>query len=81
MDPEVKIKPKKLPSGLCSWIAPVLFYDEDEMLTVAGMDAVVMSRLLSYGEQLLHSRRPNSLRKHQHARMATSGLAHRAMPQ
>lgn len=46
----MRVKPKKLPTGVFSWIKPVLFYDEDEMLTVAGMDAVVMTRLLSYGK-------------------------------
>ncbi|WIA16520.1 hypothetical protein OEZ85_013198 [Tetradesmus obliquus] len=48
-DPEVRPKPKKLPNGLFSWIAPTLFYDEGEMLRTAGMDVVVMVRLLSYG--------------------------------
>lgn len=48
-DPEVKNKPKKLPSGIFAWIGPVLFYDEDEALATAGMDVVVMARLLSYG--------------------------------
>ncbi|KAF6257824.1 late exocytosis, associated with Golgi transport-domain-containing protein [Scenedesmus sp. NREL 46B-D3] len=48
-DPEVSPKPKKLPTGLLSWIAPTLFYDEGEMLKTAGMDVVVMVRLLSYG--------------------------------
>jgi hypothetical protein len=43
-------KPKKLPKGLLSWIAPTLFYDEGEMLKTAGMDVVVMVRLLAYGE-------------------------------
>jgi hypothetical protein len=46
----VSPKPKKLPNGLLSWIAPTLFYDEGEMLKTAGMDVVVMVRLLSYGE-------------------------------
>lgn len=49
-DPEVHPKPKKLPKGLLSWIAPTLFYDEGEMLKTAGMDVVVMVRLLAYGE-------------------------------
>jgi hypothetical protein len=49
-DPEVKHKPRKLPDGLFSWMAPTLLYPEDEILTVAGMDTVVMSRLLMYGE-------------------------------
>lgn len=48
-DPEVRPKPKKLPNELFSWIAPTLFYDEGEMLRTAGMDVVVMVRLLSYG--------------------------------
>lgn len=43
-------KPRKLPTGLFSWMAPTLLYPEDEMLGVAGMDSVVMSRLLMYGE-------------------------------
>jgi len=46
----VKYKPRKLPDGLLSWIVPTLLYPEDEILTVAGMDVVVMSRLLMYGE-------------------------------
>jgi hypothetical protein len=46
----VNPKPKKLPKGLLSWIAPTLFYDEGEMLKTAGMDVVVMVRLLAYGE-------------------------------
>eukprot|EP00882_Tetradesmus_deserticola_P002882 GHRQ01003064.1.p1 GENE.GHRQ01003064.1~~GHRQ01003064.1.p1 ORF type:complete len:380 (+),score=115.33 GHRQ01003064.1:197-1336(+) len=48
-DPEVRPKPKKLPTGLFSWIVPTLFYNESEMLKTAGMDVVVMVRLLSYG--------------------------------
>lgn len=55
-DPEVKNKPKKLPSGILSWIAPVLSYDEDEMLATSGMDVVVMARLLSYGKPAHYSR-------------------------
>jgi hypothetical protein len=39
-----------LPTGILSWIAPTLFYDEGEMLKTAGMDVVVMVRLLKYGE-------------------------------
>jgi hypothetical protein len=53
-DPEVSPKPKKLPTGILSWIAPTLFYDEGEMLKTAGMDVVVMVRLLSYGEWLVN---------------------------
>lgn len=48
-DPEVKHKPRKLPGSLFGWMGPTLLYPEDEILTVAGMDVVVMSRLLMYG--------------------------------
>jgi hypothetical protein len=48
----VKNKPHRLPDGLFSWIAPTLFYPEDDILKTAGMDAVVMTRLLMYGESL-----------------------------
>jgi hypothetical protein len=46
----VRHKPRKLPTGLLSWMGPTLLYPEDEMLPVAGMDSVVMTRLLMYGE-------------------------------
>jgi hypothetical protein len=46
----VKHKPRKLPDSLFGWMAPTLLYPEDEILTVSGMDTVVMSRLLMYGE-------------------------------
>lgn len=48
-DHEVKLKPRALPGSLFGWLMPTLFYPEDELLTVAGMDVVVMARLLSYG--------------------------------
>ncbi|KAF8065514.1 CSC1-like protein [Scenedesmus sp. PABB004] len=48
-DPAVRTKPRALGAGLLSWVQPVLFYPEDDMLRVAGMDVVVMVRLLKYG--------------------------------
>eukprot|EP00879_Flechtneria_rotunda_P004428 GHRR01004679.1.p1 GENE.GHRR01004679.1~~GHRR01004679.1.p1 ORF type:complete len:579 (+),score=136.57 GHRR01004679.1:246-1982(+) len=48
-DSEVKRKPKRLGLGLLSWIKPVILYPEDQILKVAGMDVVVMNRLLVYG--------------------------------
>ena len=48
-DPEVKIKPKRLPLGVFSWLGPVLTYDEDEIVRMSGMDTAVFLRLLNYG--------------------------------
>jgi hypothetical protein len=48
-DPEVKIKPKRLPLGFFSWLWPVLSYDEDEIIRMSGMDVAVFLRLLQYG--------------------------------
>lgn len=49
-DPEVKRKPRRLPMGLLSWVSPTIFYPEDEVIALSGMDVAVFLRLLSYGE-------------------------------
>ena len=48
-DPEVKLKPQRLPLSFFAWIRPVLKYPEDDVLMMSGMDVVVFLRLLNYG--------------------------------
>lgn len=52
-DPEVKHKPRRLRMGLFSWVKPTIFYPEDEIVTVAGLDVAVFLRMLSFGEGAL----------------------------
>jgi len=35
--------------GLTSWIGPILYYPEEEVMAVAGLDVAVFLRLLNYG--------------------------------
>lgn len=48
-DPEVAERPRRLRNGLWSWVAPVAYYPEDEVVAVAGLDVAVFLRLLKYG--------------------------------
>ena len=60
-DPEVKRKRRRLPMGLVGWISPTIFYPEDEVIALAGMDVAVFLRLLSYGARCCWPRRGQAL--------------------
>ena len=49
---ERKRRPKAIGHGLFAWLGPVFTYTEEEVLHVAGWDAVVYLRLLRFGERL-----------------------------
>ncbi|CAD7695079.1 unnamed protein product [Ostreobium quekettii] len=42
-------RPKRLPSGLLSWMRPMFAYEERDILEIAGMDALMYLRVISFG--------------------------------
>ncbi len=47
---DVVVKPRRLPLGLFQWVFPIFNYPEDDIMRVAGLDTVVFSRILYFGE-------------------------------
>eukprot|EP00803_Ostreobium_quekettii_P011457 evm.model.scf_1059.5 EVM.evm.TU.scf_1059.5 scf_1059:28549-38537(-) len=45
-------RPKRLPSGLLSWMRPMFAYEERDILEIAGMDALMYLRVISFGTKL-----------------------------
>ncbi len=45
----MKRKPQRLRMGLTDWLRPVITCPEEEVVSVAGMDAAVFLRLINYG--------------------------------
>jgi Late exocytosis, associated with Golgi transport len=45
-------RPRRTGWGLFSWIGPTIAYSEEEVLQVAGWDAVVYLRILKFGEAM-----------------------------
>jgi Late exocytosis, associated with Golgi transport len=45
-------KPHRLPTGFWSWFLPVYRTTEEEVIEVAGMDACMYMRIMSFGALL-----------------------------
>ena len=52
-DADQKVKPRRLQSSFFGWIGPTLQTREEELIGVAGIDAAVYMRLLSFGRSPL----------------------------
>ena len=46
---KIKKRPKPLPRSMWGWIPLVLRYSQDELLELAGYDAAMYLRILSFG--------------------------------
>lgn len=49
----LKHKPKRLPLSFWGWLIPVYKTTEEDLLKIAGFDAAVYMRIISFGEWLL----------------------------
>lgn len=49
----LKHKPKRLPLSFWGWLIPVYKTTEEDLLKIAGFDAAVYMRIISFGERSL----------------------------
>ena len=45
-----KVRPRQCPESLLGWIVPTLRATEDEVILVAGVDAALYLKLITFGE-------------------------------